>query len=50
MAKLVANSYGEALFELALEKNALDDMLQEVVCIQNVIEENSGRRYSCGRI
>ena len=44
MAKLVANSYGEALFELALEKNALDDMLQEVVCIQNVIEENADFR------
>lgn len=41
MAKLVANSYGEALFELALEKNALDEVLQEVMCIQNIIDENA---------
>lgn len=41
MAKLVANSYGNALFELALEKNNIEDMLQEVTCIQNVFKENT---------
>lgn len=41
MAKLVANSYGEALFELAIDKNALDDILQEVECIKKVFEENA---------
>ena len=48
MAKLVANSYGEALFELALEKNALDDILQEVECIKKVIEENADFRKFLG--
>lgn len=44
MAKLVANSYGNALFELALEKNSIEDMLQEVICIQNVFKENADFR------
>ena len=44
MAKLVANSYGNALFELALEKNNLDDMLEEITCLQTVFRENADFR------
>lgn len=44
MAKLVANSYGNALFELALEKNNLDDMLEEITCLQKIFQENADFR------
>jgi len=40
MAKLVANTYGEALFELALEKEAVDQTLEEVKGVRQVLTEN----------
>lgn len=40
MAKLVANTYGDALFALALENDRLDTMLEEVTVVSLAIKEN----------
>lgn len=40
MAKLVANTYGDALFELARENGQLDAMLEEVKAVSQALEEN----------
>lgn len=40
MAKLVAGTYGEALFELALENNTIDTMLEEIKSVKKVFSEN----------
>ena len=40
MAKLVSKTYGDALFEVALEKKQLDEFLDEVKAAQTAIEEN----------
>lgn len=39
MVELVAQRYGTALFELALENNQMDVMLDEVVGLKNVLSE-----------
>ena len=40
MAKLVAKTYGEALFELAMEKQNPEEFLQEAQGILRVLDEN----------
>jgi F-type H+-transporting ATPase subunit delta len=40
MAKLVSKTYGDALFELALETDRLDDMLEEVKAVSQALQEN----------
>lgn len=40
MAKLVSTTYGDALFELALEENRLDELLEEVELVASLIREN----------
>lgn len=40
MAKLVSKTYGDALFELALENNQLDSMLDEVKALILAIQQN----------
>ena len=40
MAKLVSTTYGNALFELALEEQSLDAMLEEVRAVSEIFEEN----------
>lgn len=40
MAKLVSSTYGEALFELAGERNTVSAMLEEVSGLQMVLKEN----------
>jgi F-type H+-transporting ATPase subunit delta len=40
MAKLVAGTYGDALFELAMEENRTDSLMQEILMLQTVLEEN----------
>ncbi len=40
MAKLVSTTYGNALFELALEQQSLDAMLEEVRALSGILEEN----------
>ena len=40
MAKLVSKTYGDALFELAVESNQLDELLSEVKGISQILKEN----------
>ena len=40
MAKLISKTYGEALFELAIEQNKIDVFLEEVKGILRVLAEN----------
>lgn len=40
MAKLVAKTYGEALFELAISENKIDVLLSEATGLITVFEEN----------
>jgi F-type H+-transporting ATPase subunit delta len=40
MAKLVSKTYGDALFEVALEENQLDAFLEEVKAAKAALEEN----------
>lgn len=40
MAKLVSKTYGDALFELALEKDMLDDVWDEVKALSQIWNEN----------
>lgn len=40
MAKLAAKTYGESLFELALEEDKLDLFLEQAVFVQKVLSEN----------
>lgn len=41
MAKLVSKTYGDALFELALEESRMDELLSEVREVSGVLHENS---------
>lgn len=41
MAKLISNTYGEALFELALEENKIDAIGEEVEVVQTAIGDNA---------
>ena len=41
MAKLVSKTYGDALFELAVEQNLTDSLMQEIDFLQTVLKENS---------
>ncbi|MCI8773719.1 MAG: F0F1 ATP synthase subunit delta [Lachnospiraceae bacterium] len=40
MAKLISKTYGDALFELAVEENKVDDLLDEIGQLQKVLQEN----------
>jgi len=40
MAKLVSKAYGEALYELAKEKNSESAMLEEVTALQTILKDN----------
>ena len=40
MAKLVSKTYGDALFELALEENRIDDFFEQIQMLQSVLKEN----------
>lgn len=40
MAKLIAKTYGDALFELALEENKLDAIAEDVAVVTSVFDEN----------
>jgi F-type H+-transporting ATPase subunit delta len=39
MAKLVAKTYSDALFEVGIEQNSLDKFLEELVFIENMFNE-----------
>lgn len=40
MAKLVSKTYGEALFELAVEEGKEDSFLEEIMELKNILREN----------
>lgn len=40
MAKLVAKTYGDALFELAVEENKLDAVAEDVSALMSVLSDN----------
>lgn len=40
MAKIISKAYGDALFELALEKNELDSIAEQVNLLVNAFAEN----------
>ncbi len=40
MAKIVTKSYGDALFDLSLEKSSTDDLYEEAKAVLEVFEEN----------
>lgn len=40
MAKLVAKTYGDALFELALEENKIDILVEEIQGVFKILQEN----------
>ncbi len=40
MAKLVSKTYGDALFALAMEKNTIDVLYEEVLSLQSVLNEH----------
>ncbi len=40
MAKLIAKTYGDALFELALEQNNLDAIAEDVAVVTDVFDNN----------
>ena len=40
MAKLISKTYGDALFELAVEKDKVDVMLEEIEQLKGVLSEN----------
>ena len=42
MAKLVAGTYGDALFDFAVEENQIDSLMDEILTVQAVLEENKG--------
>ena len=42
MAKLVSKTYGDALFELAVESGQVDEMLEEARAIKQVLREDNG--------
>ncbi len=40
MAKLAAGTYGDALFELAVEENQIDSLAEEIEVIRTALKEN----------
>ena len=42
MAKLVAGTHGDALFDFAMEENQIDSLMDEILTVQAVLEENKG--------
>lgn len=41
MAKLISKTYGDALFELAVEDNKVDVLLEEIQQLQVILQENA---------
>ncbi|MBE6014309.1 MAG: ATP synthase F1 subunit delta [Lachnospiraceae bacterium] len=40
MAKLISKTYGDALFELALEENKIDSYVEEVDAVKGILQDN----------
>ena len=41
MAKLISKTYGDALFELAVEEGKIDVLLEEMEQLQKILAENT---------
>ena len=41
MAKLASKVYGEALFQIAVEENRTDEMMEEISAVSKALEENT---------
>lgn len=41
MAKLISKTYGEALYELAIERNMVDTLMEEVQALKTILEDNT---------
>lgn len=41
MAKLIAQTYGQALLELATEENKVDELMEEVTALRQIFADNS---------
>lgn len=44
MAKLVSSTYGDALFELAVEKDTVDTLMEEASAVQQILADNADLR------
>lgn len=40
MAKLIAKTYGDALFEVGIEKNKIDSLSEEVKAVSDILDQN----------
>lgn len=40
MAKLIAKTYGDALFEVGIEKNMVDSLSEEVKAVSDILDQN----------
>ena len=40
MAKLVSKTYGDALFDMAVEENRMDSLMEEITLLETVLKEN----------
>jgi len=40
MAKLISKTYGDALFDVAMESGRLDDFLEEAKAVKELLHEN----------
>ena len=40
MAKLVSKTYGDALFDVAVEENRMDSLMEEITLLEAVLKEN----------
>ncbi|MDY3251063.1 MAG: ATP synthase F1 subunit delta [Candidatus Choladocola sp.] len=40
MAKLVSKTYGDALFDMAVEENRMDSLMEEITLLEAVLKEN----------
>ena len=40
MAKLIAKTYGDALFEVGMEKDIVDSLREEVKAVSDLLDQN----------
>ena len=47
MAKLVSKTYGDALFELALEENRIDSLTEEIEAVKVILDVSREHAITC---
>ena len=45
MAKLIAKTYGDALFEVGMEKDIVDSLREEVKAVSDLLDQNKELNY-----